>query len=167
MNLFIQVVFIYRPMHMVFHHHDLFLEMSRGNKNANFKSRIPLLFPTNGVRQVKLGWSKWCTILFAIVLIVMFACVCGPSEPSASPAKDNYRMNRYKNKALNPEEMRRRREEEGIQLRKQKREQQVAQQTYPFHSSDPISVWDYISMYSMYTENSFTWLCLCVLSQSF
>lgn len=47
------------------------------------------------------------------------------AEPSASPAKDNYRMNRYKNKALNPEEMRRRREEEGIQLRKQKREQQV------------------------------------------
>uniref|UniRef100_A0AAQ5X585 Importin subunit alpha n=1 Tax=Amphiprion ocellaris TaxID=80972 RepID=A0AAQ5X585_AMPOC len=46
-------------------------------------------------------------------------------EPSASPAKDNYRMNRYKNKALNPEEMRRRREEEGIQLRKQKREQQL------------------------------------------
>uniref|UniRef100_A0A8C9YRP5 Importin subunit alpha n=1 Tax=Sander lucioperca TaxID=283035 RepID=A0A8C9YRP5_SANLU len=49
----------------------------------------------------------------------MSPCVCGPSEPSASPAKDNYRMNRYKNKALNPEEMRRRREEEGIQLRKQ------------------------------------------------
>lgn len=49
-----------------------------------------------------------------------------PSEPSASPAKDNYRMNRYKNKALNPEEMRRRREEEGVQLRKQKREQQVS-----------------------------------------
>ncbi|KAJ0054788.1 hypothetical protein NL108_003011 [Boleophthalmus pectinirostris] len=46
-------------------------------------------------------------------------------EPSASPAKDNCRMNRYKNKALNPEEMRRRREEEGIQLRKQKREQQL------------------------------------------
>ncbi|NWI67978.1 IMA7 protein, partial [Todus mexicanus] len=43
----------------------------------------------------------------------------------ASPAKDNYRMKSYKNKALNPEEMRRRREEEGIQLRKQKREQQV------------------------------------------
>uniref|UniRef100_A0A4W3IWB8 Karyopherin subunit alpha 6 n=1 Tax=Callorhinchus milii TaxID=7868 RepID=A0A4W3IWB8_CALMI len=43
----------------------------------------------------------------------------------ASPAKENYRMNRYKNKALNPEEMRRRREEEGIQLRKQKREQQL------------------------------------------
>ncbi|NXO61737.1 IMA7 protein, partial [Phainopepla nitens] len=39
---------------------------------------------------------------------------------------ENYRMKSYKNKALNPEEMRRRREEEGIQLRKQKREQQVA-----------------------------------------
>ncbi|MGH0142162.1 UNVERIFIED_CONTAM: hypothetical protein FKN15_045278 [Acipenser sinensis] len=46
-------------------------------------------------------------------------------ETTASPAKDNYRMNRYKNKALNPEEMRRRREEEGIQLRKQKREEQL------------------------------------------
>uniref|UniRef100_G3P3I7 Importin subunit alpha n=1 Tax=Gasterosteus aculeatus aculeatus TaxID=481459 RepID=G3P3I7_GASAC len=55
----------------------------------------------------------------------MSTCVCGPLEPSASPAKDNYRMNRYKNKALNPEEMRRRREEEGVQLRKQKREQQL------------------------------------------
>uniref|UniRef100_A0A8B9T1N6 Importin subunit alpha n=1 Tax=Anas platyrhynchos TaxID=8839 RepID=A0A8B9T1N6_ANAPL len=43
----------------------------------------------------------------------------------ASPGKDNYRMKSYKNKALNPEEMRRRREEEGIQLRKQKREQQL------------------------------------------
>uniref|UniRef100_A0AAR2LX25 Importin subunit alpha n=1 Tax=Pygocentrus nattereri TaxID=42514 RepID=A0AAR2LX25_PYGNA len=42
-----------------------------------------------------------------------------------SSTKDNYRMNRYKNKALNLEEMRRRREEEGIQLRKQKREQQL------------------------------------------
>ncbi|XP_028316567.1 importin subunit alpha-7 [Gouania willdenowi] len=46
-------------------------------------------------------------------------------EPLASPAKDTCRMKRYKNKALNPEEMRRRREEEGIQLRKQKREQQI------------------------------------------
>ncbi|XP_053123020.1 importin subunit alpha-7 isoform X4 [Hemicordylus capensis] len=47
------------------------------------------------------------------------------SETMASPAKENYRMKSYKNKALNPEEMRRRREEEGIQLRKQKREQQL------------------------------------------
>uniref|UniRef100_A0A8C4RTJ4 Importin subunit alpha n=1 Tax=Erpetoichthys calabaricus TaxID=27687 RepID=A0A8C4RTJ4_ERPCA len=43
----------------------------------------------------------------------------------ASPIKDNYRMKSYKNKALNPQEMRRRREEEGIQLRKQKREEQL------------------------------------------
>lgn len=43
----------------------------------------------------------------------------------ASPGKDSYRMKSYKNKALNPQEMRRRREEEGIQLRKQKREEQV------------------------------------------
>lgn len=49
----------------------------------------------------------------------------------ASPGKDNYRMKSYKNNALNPEEMRRRREEEGIQLRKQKREQQVG---YPKYS---------------------------------
>nr|XP_024652621.1 importin subunit alpha-7 isoform X1 [Macaca nemestrina] len=47
------------------------------------------------------------------------------SETMASPGKDNYRMKSYKNNALNPEEMRRRREEEGIQLRKQKREQQL------------------------------------------
>ncbi|KAK7808811.1 hypothetical protein U0070_018733 [Myodes glareolus] len=46
-------------------------------------------------------------------------------ETMASPGKDNYRMKSYKNNALNPEEMRRRREEEGIQLRKQKREQQL------------------------------------------
>ncbi|KAJ1178065.1 hypothetical protein NDU88_003314 [Pleurodeles waltl] len=43
----------------------------------------------------------------------------------ASPGKDTCRIKRYKNKALNTEEMRRRREEEGIQLRKQKREQQL------------------------------------------
>uniref|UniRef100_A0A8C6L4B5 Importin subunit alpha n=1 Tax=Nothobranchius furzeri TaxID=105023 RepID=A0A8C6L4B5_NOTFU len=43
----------------------------------------------------------------------------------ASPKKDNYRMKSYKNKALNSQEMRRRREEEGIQLRKQKREEQL------------------------------------------
>uniref|UniRef100_A0A8C2XBF2 Importin subunit alpha n=1 Tax=Cyclopterus lumpus TaxID=8103 RepID=A0A8C2XBF2_CYCLU len=43
----------------------------------------------------------------------------------ASPGKDNYRMKSYKNKALNSQEMRRRREEEGIQLRKQKREEQL------------------------------------------
>lgn len=44
----------------------------------------------------------------------------------SSPGKDNFRMKSYKNNALNPQEMRRRREEEGIQLRKQKREEQVS-----------------------------------------
>lgn len=48
----------------------------------------------------------------------------------SSPGKDNYRMKSYKNKALNPQEMRRRREEEGIQLRKQKREEQVGISKY-------------------------------------
>ncbi|XP_032013520.1 importin subunit alpha-6 isoform X1 [Hylobates moloch] len=46
-------------------------------------------------------------------------------DAMASPGKENYRMKSYKNKALNPQEMRRRREEEGIQLRKQKREEQL------------------------------------------
>ncbi|XP_060046571.1 importin subunit alpha-6 isoform X3 [Erinaceus europaeus] len=46
-------------------------------------------------------------------------------DAMASPGKDNYRMKSYKNKALNSQEMRRRREEEGIQLRKQKREEQL------------------------------------------
>ena len=37
----------------------------------------------------------------------------------------NHRLRSYKNKGMDSEELRRRREEEGIQLRKQKREQQV------------------------------------------
>lgn len=35
------------------------------------------------------------------------------------------RKNKYKNLALNSDEMRRRREEEGVSLRKQKRDEQV------------------------------------------
>ncbi|KAM5180827.1 importin subunit alpha-5 [Mantella aurantiaca] len=42
-----------------------------------------------------------------------------------SSGKENARMKSYKNKSLNPDEMRRRREEEGLQLRKQKREEQL------------------------------------------
>lgn len=42
-----------------------------------------------------------------------------------SQAKDNARLKSYKNKSLNTEEMRRRREEEGLQLRKQKKDEQV------------------------------------------
>ncbi|XP_041088951.1 importin subunit alpha-5 isoform X2 [Polyodon spathula] len=42
-----------------------------------------------------------------------------------SSGKENLRLKRYKNKSLNTDEMRRRREEEGLQLRKQKREEQL------------------------------------------
>ena len=38
----------------------------------------------------------------------------------------NTRLKAYKNKGMDQTEMRRRREEEGIQLRKQKREEQVS-----------------------------------------
>uniref|UniRef100_A0A8C6TB28 Importin subunit alpha n=1 Tax=Neogobius melanostomus TaxID=47308 RepID=A0A8C6TB28_9GOBI len=41
------------------------------------------------------------------------------------PGKECFRLKSYKNNALNPQEMRRRREEEGVQLRKQKREEQL------------------------------------------
>ena len=44
---------------------------------------------------------------------------------TASPVA-NHRLKSYKNKGMDSDEMRRRREEEGIQLRKQKREQQVS-----------------------------------------
>lgn len=40
-------------------------------------------------------------------------------------SKENPRMKAYKNRALDTSEMRRRREEEGVQLRKAKREEQV------------------------------------------
>lgn len=45
------------------------------------------------------------------------------SADASSPA--NHRLKSYKNKALDSQELRRRREEEGIQLRKQKRDEQV------------------------------------------
>jgi hypothetical protein len=38
----------------------------------------------------------------------------------------NHRLKAYKNKALDTQELRRRREEEGIQLRKQKRDEHVS-----------------------------------------
>ncbi|KAL6029935.1 hypothetical protein STEG23_028863, partial [Scotinomys teguina] len=46
-------------------------------------------------------------------------------EIMTTPGKENFRLKSYKNKSLNPDEMRRRREEEGLQLRKQKREEQL------------------------------------------
>ncbi|XP_019062233.1 importin subunit alpha-5 isoform X2 [Fukomys damarensis] len=48
-----------------------------------------------------------------------------PCEIMTTPGKENFRLKSYKNKSLNPDEMRRRREEEGLQLRKQKREEQL------------------------------------------
>lgn len=47
------------------------------------------------------------------------------AEIMSTPGKENFRLKSYKNKSLNPDEMRRRREEEGLQLRKQKREEQL------------------------------------------
>lgn len=47
------------------------------------------------------------------------------ADYTMSQAKDNARLKSYKNKSLNTEEMRRRREEEGLQLRKQKKDEQV------------------------------------------
>ena len=41
-------------------------------------------------------------------------------------SRPDARIKSYKNKALDSQEMRRRREEEGIQLRKTKREEQVS-----------------------------------------
>lgn len=45
------------------------------------------------------------------------------SSDTSGPA---HRLKSYKNKALDSLELRRRREEEGIQLRKQKRDEQVS-----------------------------------------
>lgn len=42
-----------------------------------------------------------------------------------SAANQNSRLKSYKNKGLDAEELRRRREEEGVQIRKAKREEQV------------------------------------------
>ncbi|CAI5797045.1 importin subunit alpha-5 [Podarcis lilfordi] len=47
------------------------------------------------------------------------------AEIMTTSGKENFRLKSYKNKSLNPDEMRRRREEEGLQLRKQKREEQL------------------------------------------
>lgn len=49
-----------------------------------------------------------------------------PIGYTMSQGKDNARLKSYKNKSLNTDEMRRRREEEGLQLRKQKKDEQVS-----------------------------------------
>lgn len=55
-----------------------------------------------------------------------FICVLSTVN-TMSQGKDNARLKSYKNKSLNTDEMRRRREEEGLQLRKQKKDEQVRQ----------------------------------------
>ena len=48
-----------------------------------------------------------------------------PGGASGGPPTGSSHRSKYKNAGLDSQEMRRRREEEGIQLRKQKREQQL------------------------------------------
>ena len=55
-------------------------------------------------------------------------CFCIFLGYTMSQGKDNARLKSYKNKSLNTDEMRRRREEEGLQLRKQKKDEQVSQE---------------------------------------
>ena len=55
--------------------------------------------------------------------VCMFTAIM--EKEGGSPAT-NHRLKSYKNKGMDSDELRRRREEEGIQLRKQKREQQVS-----------------------------------------
>lgn len=61
-----------------------------------------------------------------------------------SQGKDNARLKSYKNKSLNTDEMRRRREEEGLQLRKQKKDEQVSESKgLVAIRHRPLEVWDY------------------------
>ena len=59
-------------------------------------------------------------------------------KEGGSPAT-NHRLKSYKNKGMDSDELRRRREEEGIQLRKQKREQQVSTDTFKNRDHVPAS----------------------------
>jgi hypothetical protein len=59
------------------------------------------------------------------VVILFFNIMPLISELTSSPGTAGNRLKSYKNNALDSAEMRRRREEEGVQLRKQKREEQL------------------------------------------
>ncbi|KAF3827505.1 hypothetical protein GH733_002991 [Mirounga leonina] len=54
-----------------------------------------------------------------------FSCNNGRKQIMTTPGKENFRLKSYKNKSLNPDEMRRRREEEGLQLPEEETEEEV------------------------------------------
>lgn len=72
------------------------------------------------VSTTKPVWRK-----VALTILYMHHMLFTQTGCTMSQAKDNARLKSYKNKSLNTEEMRRRREEEGLQLRKQKKDEQV------------------------------------------
>lgn len=67
----------------------------------------------------------------------------------ASKGASENRLKSYKTKGLDMEEGRRRREEEGIQLRRSKREEQVC---YEFISTDPGTRAQYIACHVVYSQ---------------
>ncbi len=75
--------------------------------------------------------SSWdqASILMSLGDILCSSCFdhVFPAGNIMSQGKDNARLKSYKNKSLNTDEMRRRREEEGLQLRKQKKDEQVGE----------------------------------------
>ena len=63
-------------------------------------------------------------VTFNVWLIIRVNWFVVQMAENGSPVA-SHRLKAYKNKGMDAQEMRRRREEEGIQLRKQKREEQV------------------------------------------
>ena len=74
---------------------------------------------------------KWCSFWHKLTTRLTlsfqhcFQLAVNMEKEGGSPAT-NHRLKMFKNRGMDQDECRRRREEEGIQLRKQKREQQVS-----------------------------------------
>ena len=77
------------------------------------------------------------------------------SGPSAPGQTHKYR---YKNAALDSQELRRRREEEGVQLRKQKREEQLFKRRNVVAGKPILLNWDYFA----FSHNKY-WYLTCTL----